>query len=328
MEILMDKVRWGVVGTGGISRRTVADLRLCERSEVTAVSSRSQDTADNFAVEWQIPHAFGDFDQMCASDELDAIYIGTPHTTHFALAKRGLQSGKHVMCEKPLTMSAEEAEELGALARKNHLFLMEAMWMKFTPGMQKAMELIRSGAIGEPRFLQAGLGYAVPKDGPKRYFDPELGGGALYDMGIYPITLAQMIFGEVESIVASGDMREDGVDMHEAYLLNFADGATAQLVTSITFFVPPKGWLAGTKGSIEFNQPLWSPRTITYTQGKPPQPPVVEEIEFNIEGAGYVPMFRAAIESILGGKSEHPLHRVSDTVAALRTMQQIRDLLL
>jgi len=321
----MREVRWGVVGTGGIGKRTVGDLRLCENTRVVAVASRLRETAEAFSQEWDIPLAFGQFDLMCQSSEVDAIYIGTPHTTHFSYAKRALESGKHVVCEKPLTMQPEEAAELGELAAKNKVFLMEAMWMKFTPGMQKFIEVIRSGVIGEPRFLQAGLGFAVPKDGPRRYWDPELGGGALYDMGIYPITLAQMIFGEVESITASGVMREDGVDLHEAYLLNFTGGGTAQLVTSITFFVPPQGWLGGTKGSIELNQPLWSPRSITVTQGKPPHPPEVEKIEFEIEGAGYVPMFRAANSAIMAGRIEHPQHPISNTVDALQIMRKIRE---
>ena len=319
----MSKVRWGLVGTGGISSRTVGDLRLCPDAEITAVSSRQQASADAFASMWDITNAFGDYDAMIASDLIDAVYIGTPHGTHFSLAKRALHAGKHVLCEKPLTMAPEESTELARIAREHKLFIMEAMWMKFTPGMQKAMELIKSGEVGVPSFLQAGLGYAVPKDGPARFWDPELGGGALYDMAIYPVTLAQMIFGKVESMTATGLLLENGVDLHEGYTINYVGGGIAQLVTSIDFFIPPKGWLGGTKGCLEFNQPLWSPRSITLTVGKPPQPPVVEEISFDIEGAGYVPMFREVIKCILAGEIEHPLHPVSETVTALETLQAI-----
>jgi predicted dehydrogenase len=320
----MDKVRWSVVGTGGIGRRTVGDLRLVDTAEVTAVASRRQDAADAFAAEWDIPHAFGEYDELCASSDVDAVYIGTPHSTHFAYAKKALTAGKHVLCEKPLTMTAEEAEELDRIASRNNVFLMEAMWMKFTPAMRHAVEAIKSGVIGDPRFLQAGLGFPVPPDGPRRYWDPELGGGALYDMGIYTVTLAQMIFGPVEQVTASGSMREDGVDLHEAYLIEFAGGATAQLVTAITFFIPPKGWVGGTKGSIAFSEPLWSPRSLSISTGTPPTPPDVEEVQFPTEGAGYVPMFRAVNERILAGETQHPLHPVSATVEALQTIELIR----
>ncbi len=320
----MDKVRWGVVGTGGIARRTVADLRLTETAEVVAVASRRQESADAFAAAWNLPHAFGDYDRLCASPEVDAVYIGTPHSTHFAYAAQALAAGKHVLCEKPLTMSADEAAELGRIASENGVFLMEAMWMKFSPAMRHAMRAIEDGVIGEPRFLQAGLGFPVPEDGPRRYWDPELGGGALYDMGIYTVALAQMLFGQVGSVTASGSMREDGVDLHEAYLLHFPSGAVAQLVTSITFFVPPKGWIGGTKGSIGFGEPLWSPGALTIVTGTPPVPPDVQELAFPTEGAGYVPMFRAVDERILSGEIEHPLHPIAATVEALHTMELIR----
>ncbi len=321
----MTTVRWGLVGTGGIGKRTVGDLRRCEGVEITAIASRHQESADAFAAEHGIPHAFGDYGDLCASAEVDAIYIGTPHNTHFAYARRALLAGKHVLCEKPLTMAADDAAELGRIAAAQGVFLMEAMWMKFTPGMRRAMEAVESGTIGEPRFLQAGLGFPVPADGPRRYWDPELGGGALYDLGIYAITFAQMVFGGTpESVSATGSMREDGVDPHEAYLLHFAGGGTAQLVNSLTFFAPPQGWVGGTKGTVVVHEPLWSPRTLKIATGTPPAPPTVEELAFTNEGAGYVPMFRAVNDCILAGAIEHPAHPVSASVDALRTIERIR----
>jgi len=323
----MTKVRWGLVGTGGIGTRTVGDLRMCTDAEITAVASRRQDSADAFAAEHGIPHAFGDYADLCASPDVDAIYIGTPHSSHFAYARQALAAGKHVLCEKPLTMTADEAAELGRLAAERGLFLMEAMWMTFAPANQHVMREIEAGRIGAPRFLQASVGFTVPADGPRRYWDPELGGGALYDLGIYTVTLAQMIFGEVESISASGVIRPDGVDEHDAYLLHFA-GGTAQIVNSLTFFAPPKGWLGGTEGAIDFGEQIWSPRTLRITTGTPPTPPDVEELAFAPEGNGYVPMFRAVNACILAGETQHPLHPVSKTVEALRTIEGIRDLLI
>jgi len=318
------KIRWAVVGSGGIAKRTVGDLRLCPEAEVVAMSSRSRERADAFAQAHGLPLAFDDYAALCASDAVDALYIGTPHSTHFALAAQALRAGKHVLCEKPLTMTADEARTLGALAREHGVFLMEAMWMKFSPAMRKAAELVDAGRIGEPRLLQAGLGYPVPLDGPKRFWDAALGGGALYDMGVYTITLAQMFLGELAEVSVTGTMRADGVDLEQAITLRYANGALAQLATSITSMIPPRGWLSGRAGAIDFQEPLFSPGAIKLVTGQPPAPPTVETLEFPKEGAGYVPMFRAVNAAILAGQTCHPLHPVEATAQVLEILQTVQ----
>ena len=317
-------VRWAVVGSGGIGKRTVGDLRLCADAEVVAVCSRARETADAFAQAHGLPLAFDDFGALCASTQVDAVYIGTPHSTHFAYASQALRAGKHVLCEKPLTMTADEALELGRLAEAHGVFLMEAMWMKFSPAMRKAADLVADGTIGAPRFLQAGLGYPVPPDGPRRFWDAALGGGALYDMGVYTITLAQMFLGPVQDVLVTGTMRPDGVDLVEAITLRHAGGGLAQLGTSIVGWMLPRGWLGGTRGAIDFHAPLFSPAGLTLSTGQPPTPPAVQELQFPKEGAGYVPMFRAVNASILAGATGHPLHPVSATAEVLAVMQRIQ----
>ncbi|MBQ0960923.1 Gfo/Idh/MocA family oxidoreductase [Ideonella sp. 4Y11] len=317
-------VRWAVVGSGGIARRTVGDLRLCEDAQVVAICSRSRERAEAFAQAHGLPLAFDDFARLCASDQVDALYIGTPHATHFALASQALRAGKHVLCEKPMTMTADETRELGRLARAQGVFLMEAMWMKFSPAMRRAAELVDAGAIGEPRLLQAGLGYPVPPDGPARFWDPALGGGALYDMGVYTITLAQMFLGELAEISVTGTMRPDGVDLEQAITLRYTSGALAQLATSITTLIPPRGWLGGRRGAIDFKEPLFSPAGFKLVTGQPPAPPTVEDLDFPREGAGYVPMFRAVNAAIREGATGHPLHPVEATAEVLSIMQTIQ----
>jgi len=137
------------------------------------------------------------------------------------------------------------------VADDHGVFLMEAMWMKFSPAIRRAIEIVRSGRIGEIRHLQAGLGYPVPPDGPPRFWDAALGGGALFDMGVYQIALARQLFGDPQSVTVTGDMRPDGVDLHETYTFEFETGATAQLITSITSFIPPRAWLGGTRGTLD-----------------------------------------------------------------------------
>lgn len=320
-------VRWAIVGTGGIAKRTVGDLKLCENAEVVAVCSRDQAKADAFAREHSIARAFGDFTELCAADEVDAVYIGIPHGLHFRYAAQALTAGKHVVCEKPLTMTAAEAEELQRLSREHRAFLMEAMWMKFTPAFTAMAELIDSGAIGDPRLIQAGAGFPVPPDGPARYWVAELGGGALYDLGVYTLALTHAVLGPPDDVAADGDIRPDGVDLTAAYTLTYASGAMGQLTNSLTTFIPPAAWIGGTKGAIVVNEPIFAPRAIRLVTGSPPAPPTVEELTFEQEGAGYVPMFRAAGDAILRGELEHPTHPGSDAIAVLRSIERVREAL-
>jgi len=319
-------VRWGIVGTGGIARRTVGDLRATAGCEVAAVASRAQANADAFAAEHAIPRAFGDRDAMLQSGEVDAVYIGTPHTSHVEIAREAILAGKHVVCEKPLAMTSGEAAELGELARGHGVLLLEGMWMSFSPAMRRTLQIIDAGEIGAPRLVQAGLGFAVPQEA-RRYWDPELGGGALFDMGVYSITLACLVLGKVVGIEAVGHVQDDGVDLESAITLRFEDGGAAQLMTSIVSFIPPRGWIGGTKGSIDLGERLFSPASLRVAVGRPPAPPEIRDEAFEQEGAGYVPMFRGALEAIGNGWTEHPLHPHARTVEVLRTMESAQALL-
>jgi predicted dehydrogenase len=321
---MSEKVRWGIVGTGGIARRSVGDLQLCDNVDVVGVCSRDKGRAEEFASAHGIAFTADDFDEFCASGQVDAVYIGIPHGLHFGYAARALRAGVHVVCEKPLTMTSAEAEELHRLSRENGAFLMEAMWMKFTPAFRAVTEILGSGTIGEPRLIQAGAGFPVPPDGPARYWVAELGGGALYDLGVYTIALTHAVLGTPDQVIAVGKTRADGVDEQEAYTLSYNSGALAQLTNSLTTFIPPAGWIGGTRGSITLGEPLFAPRSLRVVTGQPPAPPTVEELDFEQEGAGYVPMFRAASETILRGDLEHPIHPVSDTVAVLRILERVR----
>lgn len=324
---MSDVVRWGIIGTGGIAHRTVGDLQLTENAVLAGVCSRDHGRADAFAQQYGIGLASGDLDAFLASEEIDAVYIGIPHGVHFDTAACALRAGKHVICEKPLTMTADEAEELRGLSQEHGVFLLEGMWMKFTPAFATLRELLASGRIGEPRLLQAGAGYPVPPDGPERFWVAELGGGALYDLGVYTIALAHAVFGPPDEVVVRGEMRQDGVDLQEAYTLRYDSGALVQLMNSMTAFVPPAGWIGGTAGAIALQEPLFALRALRVTTGTPPVPPTVEDLAFEQEGAGYVPMFRAASRAILEGRLEAEEHPMSDTIAVLRTMERVRDAL-
>lgn len=319
--------RWAVVGTGSIVRATLPDLRLTEGIEVAAVVSRSQSSADEFAAAHDIERSYGDYGLMLADPDIDVVYIGTPHSTHFELVRLAIAAGKHALCEKTFTLNAAEARELAGLGRAAGVFVMEAMWMKFNPVISRIHEVIEAGLIGEVRHVQAAFGFAAPEDPQSRLWAPELGGGALLDVGVYPITFAREFLGDPLDVVASGEMRENGLDVSEAMTFISADGGSAQLASSISTALAPTASIGGTQGYITLDQPFWCTGSFEVSSYTGARLPVTERVEVGIEGAGYVPMFRAVAEAVRDGRTEHERHTLDDTIAVLETIDRVRDLL-
>ena len=200
------KYRWGILGPGRIAHQFAADLQLLPEAELVAVGSRSRENAEAFGAQYHIPRRHASYEALAADPEVEIIYVATPHIFHYRDSLLCLQHGKAVLCEKAFTINAREAEQLIAFARREKLFLMEAMWTRFQPALIKLRELLAAGTIGEQRMLRGELAFRAPFDPSGRLFDPALGGGALLDLGIYPLALAAMIFGAacfVRSTVAS-----------------------------------------------------------------------------------------------------------------------------
>lgn len=317
--------RWAIVGPGGIANGVMPELHLTEGVRVTAVYSRSRERAEEFAARWSIDHAYDDYDALLADPEIDVVYVCTPHTSHFEYSSRALSAGKNVLCEKPLTMNVADAVELQRLAEANRRFLMEAMWTKFNPNVQRALELIRDGAIGEVRNARVGMGFPVPPEAPDRFFRPELGGGALFDMGIYTVTVAQLFLGEPDGVTSVGRVNNEFVDLYEAAILSYDNGGFAEVSTSIAFSIDANASVGGTAGSLSFDGPCFAPIGFTLTTGGPPNPPNIERVALPIEGRGYVPMFRAVSDAVRAGRTSCEVHPVSFSIGALRTMEAIRD---
>ncbi|MBX3098987.1 MAG: Gfo/Idh/MocA family oxidoreductase [Salinibacterium sp.] len=316
-------VRWGLVGTGNLANRTIRDIRLTENADLVAVVSRNQHSADAFAETWGIPTAYGDYSEFLAASDIDLVYIGTPHGTHFDYAKQAIEAGKNVLCEKAFTLTAADARELARLAHEHGVFLMEAMWMRFSPALERIHQLISSGAIGDIRFIQAGMGFAHDVVPGGRFHTPELGGGAILDMGIYPLTLAHHFLGAPERISAIGEMWPNGIDLDELMTLEYSSGAVARLASSISYMLPRTAAIGGTGGVIEIDEPFWAATSIRLRSGTD----APEVIAIEVEGAGYVPMFRAVGETLLAGKLEHPTNPLSATISVLETVDEVRRLL-
>ncbi|BDZ44094.1 Gfo/Idh/MocA family protein [Naasia aerilata] len=265
--------RWAIVGTGGIARRVLQDLRLTENVEVVAAGSRTQETADRFCAETGVPRGYGDYDELLRDPDVDLVYICTPHPMHADYARRAILARKHVLVEKPMTMSVADAVELRDLAAEHDVFLMEALWTRFNPNFRRALAIAADGQIGELRLAQTGMGFPVPASGPKRFWDPALGGGALWDLGVYTLSIVHAFLGSPRSISAAGEVQGDGVDRWEAVTLDYEGGGVAVAVSSIVFAVPPTASIGGTKGTLVFSGPFFSPTGGTVTLGRPLEPP-------------------------------------------------------
>jgi predicted dehydrogenase len=307
------------VGTGGIARTTVADLHLTDELELVGVASRDPHRAAAFAAEFEVPTAYQSYEQLFDDDGVDVVYIGTPISTHAEIAERALRAGKHVLVEKAFATTAAEARTVTEVARERKRFLMEAMWMRFNPAISQMLDDVAGGIIGDVRTVQAGFGIPLPPS--FNIWRPELGGGALLDMGVYAITLAHLLLGVPQDVHAVGEMRSDGLDITDSVFLRYDDGRFAQAVTSLVGFVNPVASIGGTRGFITFDRPFMSSgeyRVETPGTGAP------TTVRVELEGNGYVPMFRAVSHAVTDGLLEHPLRPLASTIAVLSTMDEIR----
>lgn len=310
-------IRWGIVGTGGISHQMTEAFTPVEGSTVVAVCSRALDAAGVFADAHSIPHRFDSFERML--EVVDAVYIATPHITHVDYASRAIAAGKHVLCEKPMAMNAADARELARRARDAGVFLMEGMWMKFSPLHRRLASLIEEGVIGEARSVRAAFGAAFPRDESSRW---KPGGSTLLDQGIYPVTLAHSILGMPARVVASGSARADGVDLHTHFALEYPDGRFAHGAASQVDWLDPTAAIGGTEGWITIDRGFWFANRMTVHHPGERGQSDDEVLEFEREG--YVPMLRAVTGSIAAGEVEHPLHTSAHVDAIYRIMDEIR----
>jgi predicted dehydrogenase len=306
------KLRWGIAGTGGISQQIAADL--------IAISSRHASSAAKFARTYNIPTQFDEYQSMLDAD-IDAVYIGTPHVTHFELAREALQRGRHVLCEKPIGLNATEVRELAAIASSSGAFLMEAMWMKFNPLYVRLREVVDAGAIGEIRSVRSSFGAPFPRDDSSRW---KPGGSALLDQGIYPVTLTHMFLGEPSSITAAGIVQENAVDLSQNYTLNYPGGRFAQGASSMVDFLDQSASLSGTGGWITIDTGFWFASRFTIHRFSLAKGETTEIYETTREGNGYTPMLRAVTAAILRGEREHPLHTMDTTARIFDTLDEIR----
>jgi predicted dehydrogenase len=315
---------WGVVGTGDISRFLVGDLRSLASARRTAVASRDLSRARAFADEFGFDRAHGDVDDLLRDAAVDIVYLGTPHSTHSALAIRALEAGKHVLVEKPLGVNAADVARVVDAARAADRFAMEAMWMRFHPYYRAALAEARAGAIGEVRSIRASFGVPFGAPDSTRWSAP-LASSTLLDQGIYPVTLAYDLFGVPSSITAQSRRRADGVDLTDIATLAFDGGRVAQVAASMVEFIDPSAAINGTEGWLEVPAPFWATDRYTRHVGSVGDALMAPHAAtFVREGMGYVPMLRAVQDAVLDGLTEHPFHPLGDSLAIARILDDIR----
>ncbi|GAA1364095.1 Gfo/Idh/MocA family protein [Streptomyces beijiangensis] len=319
----MDRViRWGVLATGGIAAAFTADLLKTAGAEVVAVGSRSDASAQAFAERFKIPRAYGSWAELAGDEDVDVVYVATPHSAHREAAGLCLEAGRAVLCEKAFTLNAREAEELVSLARQRERFLMEAMWTYCNPLIRRMVDLVRDGAIGEVHTVQADFGIEGPFAADHRLRDPAQGGGALLDLGVYPVSFAQLVLGEPDVVQAHALLSDEGVDLNTGMLLGWSgSGASALLSCSVTGDTPRTASVTGTKGRIDFPRGFFHPeRFVLHRAGQDPE-------EFTAEGDR--PNFAHEAEEVMrclrAGETESPLVPLDGSLAVMRTLDAVRD---
>lgn len=317
-------VRWGVLATGGIAATFTADLLAMEDAEVVAVASRTDASARAFAERFGIPRAYGSWAALVADEEVDVVYVATPHSAHREAAALALNAGKHVLCEKAFTLNAREAGELVALARKRGLFLMEAMWTYLNPVVRRLTELVRDGAVGEVRTVQADFGFAGGFGPEHRLRDPALGGGALLDLGVYPVSFAHLLLGEPDRVRADALVSPEGVDLNTGMLLGWDAGATALLSCSIVGHHPTAATVIGTAGRIDIPRDFFHPdHFVLHRPGAEPETVTTGPGPQGLSGMRYEAA--EVMRALRAGETESPLVPLEGSLAVMRTLDAVRD---
>ncbi|WP_228237421.1 Gfo/Idh/MocA family protein [Allomuricauda sp. M10] len=228
------KIKWGVVGPGKIARKFASDLQLVEDAMLTGVGSRNVQRAQEFADEFDVPHVFGTYEELFQSPEVDVLYIATPHNFHKDLAIMAMKHGKHILCEKPLGISRAEVQEMVAVSKKNNVFLMEAMWSRFNPTIQKVKQMVDDGELGKLCYLHADFAfYALDRDLDSRLLNPDLASGSVLDIGIYPIFLSYLLLGMPKKILATSNFHSNGTELQTSMIFDY-DQAQAVLYSGLT----------------------------------------------------------------------------------------------
>jgi len=316
-------IRWGILGTGKIATAFAKALLDTPDAKLVAVASRTADSANKFGAEFGVTRCHGTYQGLADDDQVDVVYIATPHPMHHENALMCLNGGKAILVEKSFTMNRREAEDIINLARAKNLFVMEAMWTRFMPAVVEAKRIVDSGEIGVPGHISADFGFTSDAGPDHRLFAPELGGGALLDLGIYPLSIASYFLGDVESVTAQAEMAATGVDMQTAFTLKHKSGGVSSCGCSLRVRTPTELTISGSKGYVRLTDRFHSTEKIVVTlmdsASRSERTLTIPRI-----GNGYTHEAREVGRCLREGLIESPVMTHAQTLNLMGTMDDIR----
>jgi predicted dehydrogenase len=332
MADVAERIRWGIAGTGMIARDFARDLALVEDAELVAVGSRAAASAEAFGTEFGVPRRHASYPALAADPDVDVVYVASPHTGHLAHTLLFLGAGKHVLCEKPLAVNAAQGRAMAAAASRAGRFLMEAVWSRFTPGYRALRSVLDGGEIGDVLLVEAEFGFRADFDPAHRLFNPDLAGGSVLDIGIYPVQFAHLLLGAPDAVAASGILGPTGVDEHVVAILRYAGGALAVATSSLRADLPGAARIVGTLGSVELPGSMWAPETVVVrppaaphriggTQGEPAP---ARTIDTPLDGVGLHYQVRHVHDRLRAGHLDSDVMPLAESVRIAETLDAIR----
>ncbi len=314
------RLRWGILATGGIAHAFTRDLFTAGLT-VTAVGSRSTASARAFADQFGIRRAHGSYEELAADPDVDIVYIATPHPMHLQNAALAIEHGKHVLIEKPVTLDAGQAQAIADLAASRGVLAMEAMWTRYLPHMIRIREILAAGALGEIRAVHADHTQRITADPAHRLNALELGGGALLDLGIYPVSFAWDVLGAPTAIAAHGRLGETGADTEVATVFTHAGGAVSTTLSSARAAGPNTAHIIGTEARLDIDRVWYCPTSFRVTA---PDGTVLETYESELEGRGMQFQALYAEQLVAAGRTDSDLLPFADSVRIMGTLDEIR----
>jgi predicted dehydrogenase len=314
-------IRWGILGSGWIAERFIESVRAHTKQDLVAVGSRRKDRAEEFASRMGLKRAYGDYKELVAADDLDVIYVATPHNLHHEGVTLALNAGKHVFVEKPISLNHAQALEMVELARRKKLFFAEALWTYFLPKFDVLRQLLEAGAIGQIKSVYTEYGEYFTRD--HRIFDPELAGGPLLDLGTYPVSFLTEIFGVPQRVVGLGQPDPSGVNGQLSAILLDADGNQGTVSTTLYGFTPTDAVIVGTEGAIHFESPFHLPGAFVVTSADGSQSLRYEEPS----GRHFEGLYYQAAEvarRVRAGELETPYRSLDSSLKTMATLDMIR----
>lgn len=317
---MKDAFRWGIIGTGGIAIAFATDLQRLKDHKVAAVGSRSAQKGNAFAAKFQDCKAYGSYEELVADPNIDGVYVATPHTSHVANTLLAVRSGKPVLCEKPFAVNSAEAKLMIDAAREMNVTLMEAMWTRFLPHIKKTRDLLSSGVLGEIISVEADHGQRLAPLQIPRLMLPELAGGALLDLGIYPISFAHMVLGVPEKITASSTFTAEGVDAQTSAIFNYASGAQAILTANMITSTPCRAVISGTLGRLEIDSVFYrpTPMRLVLNDG------TITDYPNGYEGLGHREEAIEFAQLVRSSKMESSILTLNQTYEIMQSLDEIR----